>query len=161
MKFFTLQWWCEAQHGTAQDMTAGYSAHLERIRARVVVPAQAATFERLNQVGLHDCRLRELDLDLERRTLRVDFDTYWEGGTVGLRYRGVRQFKSSADPKLGLPGPLGYGDAGYDEIDLTSDGGFVHRLLFSTGIEWEVVFEDFDFERGGVPEPWGPPSVSG
>ena len=38
-----------------------------------------------------------------------------------------------------LPGLGGYGDLGYDEVDLTDAGVCVHRMLFSTGVElvWE------------------------
>lgn len=160
MKFFTMQWWYDVQTGTAEDVAALYFAHFDELRRRLA-PSQIATFEALNRAGLHDSQLRHLDLDLANRTLRVDFDTYWPGGTIHLTYRGVRRFTTSSDPKLGFASPAGYGDAGYDEIDRTPDGLFVHRLLFSSGIEWEIEFEEFAHERRGEPEPGGEPTVVG
>ena len=62
-----------------------------------------------------------------------------------LTYHGVVSFCSTDEPDDGLPGSLGYGDLGYDEIDLTDDGFLEYRMLFSSGIELQVVFAGFEF----------------
>ncbi len=62
-----------------------------------------------------------------------------------MNYGGVRSIQSTADPEKGLPGPHGYGDLGYDEIDLIQPGHYEHRMLFSTGIELLVQFSEFSF----------------
>ena len=60
-----------------------------------------------------------------------------------LDYVGVTSFKSIAEHEKGLPGPQGYGDLGYEEIDVV-DGLFVHGILFSGGIEFEIRFKGFE-----------------
>lgn len=62
---------------------------------------------------------------------------------IHLVYRGVTSFLSTADPAQGLSGPHGYGDLGYNEIELVEARRFEHRMLFSTGIELEIQFEEF------------------
>ena len=53
----------------------------------------------------------------------------------------------TSDPSVGLGGPHGFGDLGYDEIDVGEDGPFEHRLLFSSGIELAVRFADLIIEQ--------------
>jgi hypothetical protein len=110
---------------------------------------------------VHDARLRELRLDPTKASLRILLDAYWEGGRMTLSYTGVKSFVSTADPTVGLGGPYGYGDVGYDEIDALLNGAFVHRLLFSSGIEMEIVFEGFQFLREGAAKPQGAPPNCG
>ncbi|HWX42575.1 MAG TPA: hypothetical protein VN345_15600 [Blastocatellia bacterium] len=52
----------------------------------------------------------------------------------------------SSDPDKGLVGPNGFGDLGYDEIEVLDGGMFEHRLLFSSGIELAIMFEEFRLE---------------
>lgn len=56
----------------------------------------------------------------------------------------VVSFNLLADHDIGLPGPHGFGDVGYDEADINVDGNLEHRLLFSSGIEMQVVFRGFE-----------------
>jgi hypothetical protein len=64
-----------------------------------------------------------------------------------IEYGGVTALESSADPAVGLAGPHGYGDLGYDEFDVVSEGHFEHRMLFSTGIELIVRFKTFGCKK--------------
>ncbi len=52
-------------------------------------------------------------------------------------------FRSIANPNKGFAGSFGYGDWGYDEVDIMDDGTFIHRVLFSSGIEFEILFSGF------------------
>ena len=100
-------------------------------------------------VSLHDARVRrwhfadgtlELNLDGERR----DKGKYRPGlRRFRLTYRGVVSITSLAVRKQGLAEPGGYGDLGYDEIEVIGDGLFEHRILFSSAIELRVRFTDF------------------
>ena len=47
----------------------------------------------------------------------------------------------------GLPGTFGFGDLGYDEIEILSSGEFQQRFLFSSGIELHVTFGGFSFKK--------------
>jgi hypothetical protein len=64
-----------------------------------------------------------------------------------LTYREVVRVESPADPMVGLRGPHGYGDFGYDEVEVLSTGVFEHRMIFSSGVELRVVFGGFKAQR--------------
>lgn len=142
MKFFTVDWWQGVLSAEESDaVIAGYAAHLVAIRPRL-----PAGMERIaREVPLHDARLRSLDLDLKTATALLALELA-DGSRVQLRYTGLRSYASSADPEKGLSGPFGYGDLGYDELDVLPDGLVEHRILFSSGIHLALVFEDASFE---------------
>ncbi len=135
-----MGWW---SGDDGDDPLAAYAAHLDAIRDRLP-PDLLATQE---SVSLHDTRLRELRLVVAERSLSVALDSHSGRERFTLTYGGVEQFESSADPKVGLNGPAGYGDLGYCEVSVLLTGAFEHRLLFSTGIELIVVFRDFRLLR--------------
>ena len=60
---------------------------------------------------------------------------------IELNYIGVILFHSKVDQENGLHGPLGYGDLGYDEVELLNNC-IEHRILFSSGIELIIQFSD-------------------
>ena len=66
-----------------------------------------------------------------------------------LTYTGVERVESTADPAVGLRGPHGYGDFGYDEVEVLPTGAFEHRMVFSSGVELCVVFGGFGLRREG------------
>ena len=146
MKYFTIQWWS----GEFEDQMVAcrsYEAYLNSVKHRV-----PADLRRLSEdVSLHDSRLRRLVLTPEKGELTIDLDGCGpdEGQPsfhelkIRLSYSGVASFESEADPEAGLPGPHGYGDLGYDEIEILESGLFQHRMLFSTGVEFAVTFSGF------------------
>lgn len=147
MKFFTMAWWGGAQRPTAPlqqvtDAYAAYATHLAAIQAWL--PSSLVTLDA--QVPLHDARLRTLTYTTDTQTLTIGLDNTFDAGDVRrfyLCYLGVIAFHSVADPDVGLPGPYGYGDLGYDELDLTPTRHAIHRLLFSSGIELHITCTDF------------------
>jgi hypothetical protein len=141
MRFFTMAWWGGDHQG--DDPIAAYAAHLAAIHDRLP-PDLIATQE---SVSLHDTRLREMQLLLNDRSLRVALESHAGDKRLTLLYSGVNRFDSFAAPDVYLGGPGGYGDLGYCEVDVLPDGSFEHRLLFSTGIELVVEFRGFQFLR--------------
>lgn len=149
MRYFTLDWWISSQSLDEDHtvMPAGeeYARHLDAIRNRL--PADLIAI--LETVTFHDSRLREFYVNLDQRyvviTLNAADKTGENAVDVRLHYGGVDKVVSTADPKKGLPGPYGYGDLGYDELDLVNNK-LEHRFLFSTGIEVKIQFEEFSFE---------------
>jgi hypothetical protein len=144
MKFFTMAWWGGAQPGadspytTNEELFLAYDAYLNRFIDRIPAGLLA-----INQtVPLHDAKLRTLRYAQPAGTLTIEFDNYYEDSGEMRRfivhYDDVSAFESVADPNVGLAGPGGYGDLGYDELDITPEGKAVHRLLFSTGIELHI-----------------------
>jgi hypothetical protein len=147
MQFFTLAWWCGVQEGTPADPSADYCAHLAALRGRVA-PGQLPTLDALLALRLHDSRLRHLRLEPLAGTARLVLDSYDGSERVTLAYSGVQWLVSETDPDVGLGGPHGYGDLGYDEVDVLPHGEFVHRMLFSSGIELAVMFNGFELLHG-------------
>ncbi len=58
---------------------------------------------------------------------------------ITLSYSGVTFFESVVNQEKALPGPLGYGDPGYDEVEIL-ENALEHRILFSSGIELKIQF---------------------
>ncbi len=118
-----------------------YRAHLESLQGQI--PEE---FAQLNEeISLHDCHVSAYELNVLGEQLNLTLDGHDEAG--GLRrykveYGGIITLRS-LNGSMSLPGPCGYGDLGYDETDIDASGNLVHRLLFSTGIELEIVFAHF------------------
>jgi hypothetical protein len=65
---------------------------------------------------------------------------------IAITYSGVSAFYSTSDPDKSLMGPGGYGDFGYDEIEVLGSGLFEHRIIFSSGVELGFRFTALSFE---------------
>ena len=150
MKYFTLQDWIESQalDGLPHDFSAvdAYDTYLKSIRESLPL-----AFRRmLDTICIHDAALRTMVVDLDRRRVSIELDagdvTMREPRHVRLCYEEAERIVSVADPDQGLGGRFGYGELGNDEIEVLPDGGYEHRLLFSTGIELQIRFRDFRLE---------------
>src|SRR5262249_14988882 len=145
VRFFTMEWWCEVQSGkTARDPHTEYRSHFESIRNRLAVTLQ--TF--VDGVSLHDGELRELVLSPPACALVLLIDA--DDGLGGRRefrlcYGRVSLLRNTAASNLGFRGRTGFGDWGYDEVDVTDDGDFEHRILFASGIEITIQFATFEW----------------
>src|SRR5262245_45533105 len=142
MRFFTFEWWAGVQTGNSSDPADAYERHFKSIER--MVPADLADLE-LNG-SLHDAKLRALHSDCRAQTLELDLAAVDANGAtvyVRLRYLGVVSLLGTADSEYGLPGPFGFGDLGYSEVDVV-DGDLTHSLLFSSGIELQVRFKSFE-----------------
>ncbi|RCS52954.1 hypothetical protein DTL42_09050 [Bremerella cremea] len=142
MKYFTLKWWLGLQKGRGPDPIEEFQEHVASIRS-ALPPGFRELYE---SVALHDAHLRKMEYDAAAQSLEMQLDSYGEQGQrrrVTLRYLQVDSFLSTAHPELGLPGPFGYGDLGYDEPYVLPGGLFEHRILFSSGIELRIRFGDF------------------
>lgn len=107
----------------------------------------------MDEVNLHDARLRNLEVDVAARRLDIGLDGFHYGldgnevcrRSISLSYLKLQWMRTTNDPSQSLGGPDGYGDLGYDEIELMPDGSLEHRLIFSSGIEVQVRFGEFQF----------------
>ena len=147
MKFFTIEWWSGEIEDDHMDVFDRYREHIEGI-----LPELTEDHCRLvNEVTLHDAHLLSLSGDYSDASMILSlvgsgydestksyFQRHFE-----LRYDGVQSVRSEADPEKGLPGPHGYGDLGYDEVDVLEPGLFEHRMLFSTGITLSIRHREF------------------
>ncbi len=152
MKYFTIDWWVDGQDLKNCDSgimkpVEDYKNYLTSIKSKL--PPSFISFE--EKYFLHDATL--LQLNLNKDVLTIDLYAYesvdgktGEEKTIQLQYEGVTNFSSKTNPDQSLPGPEGYGDLGYDEIEVLEGNIFEHRFLFSSGIEMSVRFSNFAFE---------------
>jgi hypothetical protein len=133
MKFFTIEWWGGEDDS---DQSQAYAEHLHHVEPRL-----SPNVRRLASASFHDAALRELRVDPSSRELTMRLDLS-DGSVANLTYHDLQVFVSTGSPDSGLASPGGFGDFGYDEVDVVDDGAFVHRILFSNGIEFEIVFRD-------------------
>ena len=155
MKYFTFEWW-NGESASDPDPVTAYQKHMASILDRL--PSGFKDLEK--SISLHDSKVRTVAVDVVNATIEVVLDGYqYHQKTpathceITMRYGQVKAFASSADYSRKLGGPGGYGDLGYDEIDILADGTFEHRILFSTGIEWTIQFGVFAIEQHTVIPP--------
>ena len=151
MKYMTLAWWSgEVDRSTADE----YGPYFASIKGQLP-PAVRRLHD---DISLHDAKLRQLSVDLATETVRVQLDGYdWQPDKLPdaerqftLTYSGVVNVTTTGDPERGLGGPHGFGDLGYDELELLGDGLIEHRMLFSTGIELHIRFRGLAIDLGPV-----------
>lgn len=151
MKWFKMEGWREhnevqAHEGGVPDMgtdwdLAGYTAHLESIAPRL--PA-----ELLDACSMvHDSSLVSMHTDL--RAKRLDMLVLTARGHEHWVFEGA-EYVRWVNNMMSLPGPPGFGDMGYEELDIDDNGRMVVRILFSSGLELHVAFTGF---RLSVEEP--------
>ena len=149
MKYYTMDWWAGGCDDS-NDPIEAYWRYIDQVRAQL-----PPGLKRLADTNLHDAHLRRLSCSFIHRTVAMEFNvlqivepnrsTYRR--RVSVVYAGVESIASAADPEVGLGGPHGYGDHGYDEIEVLQPGAYEHRMLFSTGIELVVRFTDVTVEE--------------
>jgi hypothetical protein len=139
MKFFTRAWAVgELSDAESNEIIAAYERHLDD-----VVPSLPASIRCLaRELTLHDGLVRRVIYDRAGRELRMElrcgdlqigyFDLdLWYLGAI-LDHADVAALQSAArDTKT---------EVWYDEVDLSGDGAFLHRVLFYPGRECEIMF---------------------
>ena len=152
MRYFTLDDWIADQDQAASPATppgeavAAYASYLASIHKELPLDLQ----QLLATTWLHDAALRQLEVDLGARRVMLVLDAGTLDMTaprrVRLIYEDALGLKTLSDPERALAGPRGYGDLGYDELEVLAPRTFEHRLLFSSGIELAVQFREFRLE---------------
>jgi hypothetical protein len=148
MRFFTMAWWRDVQTSSGLNPSDAYERHLASLRP---LPPAVADLDRVP--SLHDARVRRVEHG--GGSVEITLDRWGEQGgwiPTWLSYHGVERMSLSTDPDGELPGPSGFGDLGYYEIDVAVPGLFEHRFLFSSGVEMSVRFRSFNF-RGDAVQP--------
>lgn len=139
MRFYSMDWWGGSDES---DRGSEYLAYFERIRDRLT-PALIALHE---EADLHDSHLEALEVRTAESTATLKLRTA-TGREMEVTYAEVRDFTTRCHREIALPGPPGYGDLGYHELDIGEAGGFIHRILWSSGIEIEIAFGSLALRR--------------
>lgn len=141
MKYLTLDWWNGIQEDTNNnDPFELYEKYYQSIEEQL----PTAFIQLHSEVYLHDGNLKSIKFTSCNSELQIIIDADDGNGNlrkITLDYTGVTQYISHSDQEKGLPGPLGYGDLGYHEVELL-ENCLEHRVLFSSGIEIQVQFND-------------------
>jgi hypothetical protein len=141
-----MQWWAGGGDDVQKPMNE-YQSYVESILTKLPDSLQKLSMD----VSLHDAHLRIFSFDALTKTLQLELDGFsfdetlnaYFDRSIQLTYEDVRAISSAADPETGLAGPHGYGDLGYDEVEILAPNFYEHRMLFSTGIELKVQFSNF------------------
>lgn len=144
MKYFTLEWWNGVEELEDEiDPLDSYETYFQSIKGKIPVAFQQLRHE----IYLHDGNVTHLKYSGAAGELCIILNNNDSRGTlleITLFYKGVTLFESTSDPNKGFHGPLGYGDLGYDEIEVLGSDIFEHRILFSSGIEFKIQFNNLE-----------------
>ena len=159
MKYFTIEDWMgdqdlDAERPPSWDAAEEYSRYLASIDA--LIPAEFRSLQ--ESFYLHDSTLHEVRGDFVKSTVELLFhacDRQRTARAVRIQYCGVTVFESTSDPLKSLPGSGGYGDFGYDEIEVIGPAQFEHRILFSSGIDLLIRFAKVSFTSAPLKNPTG------
>jgi hypothetical protein len=154
MKYFTLKWWA-MESDKPEAVIADYERYIGTIRSRLT-PALKSL---LGEVSLHDSKVRRFVVDIRSQTVSILLhgfvDPLSPDGRAGrrfeLRYEGVTAVESTNEGGL-FSGALDESDLGYCEIELLPDGLWEHRILFGSGTELTIRFQDLNLEYAPLPE---------
>jgi hypothetical protein len=141
VKFFTLDWWHGVQEFESRDVFDEYQIHFDRISDRL--PHSLVQLHQ--EVSLHDANVTSMTTAVDAGVLQIQLLGYTrEGGVrrIQLGYSGVKTIQVLTGSPLG--GPTGFGDLGYCEVHVADAELLEHDLLFSSGIELQIMFSDLD-----------------
>ncbi len=153
MKYFSVNDWTEWSE-TAENVVA-YRTYIDSIRSFLPIDLQLLTGAG-GKLSLNDGEIETIQVSLEAASVNISIRGKWIKNTVVgeriffLNYKRVVSLISIIDPNAsGLHGS-GYGDHGFDEIEIIGDI-YEHRMLFSSGIELHIRFQDFSLEYNDIP----------
>ncbi len=156
MKYFTVNDWSDWNENAVQ--VVAYRSYIQSVRSRLPQDLQLLTGAG-GDVSLNDGEVGLLRVSVEAKSVDLVINGKWINGIVvgsrvfHLTYTGVVSVISQIDSAAkGLHGS-GYGDHGFDEIEVIGNSLYEHRLLFSSGIELQIRFRDFSLSYTDVPNP--------
>lgn len=154
MKYFTVNDWSNWNESAAT--VVAYRSYIQSIRSLLPKDLQLLTGTG-GSVSLNDGEIEGLEISIEAKSVIIVINGKWIDGTVvGARifhliYEDVVSVTSKIDPAAkGLHGS-GYGDHGFDEIEVLGSGIYEHRMLFSSGIELHIRFREFRLDYQDIP----------
>ena len=147
-----MDWWLAIQDSEVSETEMNrpekeYGRYFKSIKKQL--PKQFLAFDK--SYSLHDATILKLNLNAEKQQLKIKFmlaivhEKFIEGRNGTLIYSGVTDFSSTKRAEISLADSACYSHLGYDEIEVISPGVFEHRILFSSGVEFGIVFTDFKF----------------
>jgi len=155
MKYFSVKDWDE--YDEKAEQVIAYRSYISSVRPHLPKDLQLLTGAG-GELSLNDGEIESLAIYLETSTVRININGKWiEETLVGDRiyslvYKGVISVISTIDPDAkGLHGS-GYGFHGFDEVELIKENIFEHKMLFTSGIELQIRFQDFSMTYKDIPK---------
>jgi hypothetical protein len=146
MQFFTPEWHRgELPEADAEAIVPAYQRHVERLLPNLSTPMRVLAAG----LGLHDALIRRVVLDRAARELRLELrggDQQLGYFDLDLTYLGAIVDAADVATLAAAARAERTGERAevlYDEVDLVigSPGRYLHRLLFSSYREAEVLFD--------------------
>lgn len=139
MKFFSREWAIgELPDRESNEVIAAYERHLDGLMPQL--PASVRCLAR--ELNLHDALIRRVVHDRAGRELRFELrcgDNQIGYFDLDLSYMGAIVDQADvAALQLAARNPAT--NVWYDEVDVTGDGAFLHRVLFYPERECEIMF---------------------
>jgi hypothetical protein len=141
MKYFTYEWWSN-DSPNAESVFKEYGNYLASITD--ILPKEIVKLE--SEYTLHDSEVKkilcsfqnnEVVLEFLGWNLQLEYQVYYT-----LMFSGVSEFNQIFPQQEYVESELG--DLGYWEIESVNSGVEV-RMLFVSGAEFKIVFQDFSF----------------
>jgi hypothetical protein len=141
MKYFTYEWW-SSESPNAESVFKEYGNYLASIKE--VLPKQLVIFE--SEYTLHDSEVKKVFCSFQNKEVVLEF-LGWNFNLeyqvyYTLKFYGVVEFNQIFPQQEYVESELG--DLGYWEIEAVNSGMEI-RMLFASGAEFKIVFQDFSF----------------
>jgi len=146
MKYFTWDWWMSGSEDVSN--IDDYWNYLESVKDKI--PDNISQF--VHNYTLHDSRLVELRISTEKKECVMVFDGFDKELVNSLNYELIYTGFLSVDTLFHSSEPLehllsgGFGSVGYDEFELLQNGIISHKILFETGVELVMIFEELIYK---------------
>ncbi len=156
MKYFSIQYWSDYEQ--ISDLRKSYRAYISSVETRLPTDLKSLTGGGGN-ISLNDANIERFVMSVENASVSIMMNGKWiQGAVTGLRvfhlsYIGVTQVVSIVDPDVEGLSESGYGDHGFDELEVLENNLCEHRMLFSSGIELHIRFRDFFLDYKDIPNP--------
>lgn len=140
MKYFTKDWWAGGDRNDGQILD--YQKYIDSIKAKL--PDDAISLH--EQYTLHDASLGIVASNMVAREVSFSLSGWDRNFKERLNYELIFEQVSNFEmfgESLDDEGPAGFGDLGYYEFELISEGAFEFRAIFSSGIQIKINFSAF------------------
>lgn len=151
IKYFTMKWWLAFQGDMPKKEQRRPQKEYDLCYASVKkqLPKQFVDFDK--SYSLHDATLLKLRFNAEKQQLKIKVilaivhEKFIEGRNGTLTYSGVTNFSISKPAEHSPASSDNYAFLLADEIEVISPDVFEHKILFSSGVEFDITFTYFNF----------------
>ena len=140
MKYFTKEWW--ASGGEDERCIYAYSEYLDSVRGDL----PSGVVDLIDNHTLHDSTLISIAVDVNRQTIEM-ITSGWDCKFANkliytLSFLGLTSFRMLAEDGVKENFEAnGIGDLGYYEFEISPEHEVEARMLFSSGAEMIINFE--------------------